>query len=109
VPSKPAPSRPRLKPTSQDIRERLVRCEALLQEFAAVDDGSPSRPGQAATTSSNNKNIASNNTEAIGESQKRHADGDLFLTLNEEVFTLETVSQYNEADQETDLENEEPY
>ncbi|KAH8176715.1 short chain dehydrogenase domain-containing protein [Sarocladium implicatum] len=98
VPSKPAPSRPRLKPTSQDIRERLVRCEALLQEFAAVDDGSPSRPGQAATTSSNNKNIASNNTEAIGESQKRHADGDLFLTLNEEILKMKNLIEQDQSE-----------
>lgn len=87
IPSKPAPSRPRHRSTAQDIRERLAKCETLLQEYATVDDSSKSRSGQEGPANSNN-DIAPANSEAIGEPAGKHVDGGLWVTLNDEVSVL---------------------
>ncbi|CAH0056151.1 unnamed protein product [Clonostachys solani] len=99
IPSKPAPSRPRLRSAALDIRERLAKCETLLQEYVAVDDSSKSRSGQEGTTSSNN-DIAPAISEAIGEIEGRHVDGDLWVTLNDEVFALQSASKANQTDKQ---------
>jgi hypothetical protein len=71
----------------------------LLQEHVAVDDSSQIRSGQGGTTTSSN-DIAPASSETIGESARTHADGDLWVTLNDEVFALQPASQSNEADQQ---------
>jgi hypothetical protein len=70
----------------------------LLQEYATVDDSSKNRSGQEGTTNSNN-DTAPTNSEAIGESAGKHIDGGLWVTLNDEVFTLQSASQATEADE----------
>ncbi|CAG9989438.1 unnamed protein product [Clonostachys byssicola] len=99
IPSKPAPSRPRHRSTAQDIRERLAKCETLLQEYATVDESAKSRSGQEGPTNPNN-DIPPANSEAISESAGKHVDGGLWVTLNDEVFALQAASQAFEADQQ---------
>lgn len=97
VPSKPAPSRPRLKSTARDIQERLAKCEALLQEHVAVDDSSQIRSEQGGTTTSSN-DIAPASSETIGESARTHADGDLWVTLNDEICKMKNLMEQDQPE-----------
>ncbi|CAI6061762.1 unnamed protein product [Clonostachys chloroleuca] len=97
IPSKPAPSRPRHRSTAQDIRERLAKCETLLQEYATVDDSSKSRSGQEGPANSNN-DIAPANSEAIGEPAGKHVDGGLWVTLNDEISKMKSLVEQDQTE-----------
>lgn len=62
-----------------------------------MDDSSKSRSGQEGPTNSND-DIVPANSEAIGEPAGKPVDGGLWVTLNDEVFTLQSESQDTEAD-----------
>ncbi|KAJ4211738.1 hypothetical protein NW759_012338 [Fusarium solani] len=92
IPSKPAPPRPRVKPTSQDLQERLTKCEALLQQYAVAGS---SRRSSSQLEDDITKGISNdhclNVSEAAGNQTRRPADGELWVTLNDEIHKMKKI------------------
>ncbi|VUC37328.1 unnamed protein product [Clonostachys rosea] len=96
IPSIPAPSRPRRRVT-QDMRERLAKCETLLQQYATGDGNSKSISAQDNTATSDS-DIAPASSEATSETARRHIDGELWVTLNDEICKMKNILEKDQPE-----------
>ncbi|RSL50755.1 hypothetical protein CEP53_008682 [Fusarium sp. AF-6] len=92
ISSKPAPPRRRIKPTSQDLQERLTKCESLLQQYAVA--GSSHR-GSSQQEDDITKGFPNDHTlnvsEIVSDGTTRPVDGELWVTLNDEIHKMKKI------------------
>ncbi|KAJ3520261.1 hypothetical protein NM208_g13782 [Fusarium decemcellulare] len=99
VPSKPAPPRSRVKPVGQDLQERLVKCEALLQQYVvAGSNHSGSSPQEDDITGVSQHHGNLDVGEAVGGQARRPVNGELWVTLNDEIHKMRKIIEEDDPE-----------